>query len=575
MIFKQQFSAYAGKGRKHPAISWSGMVLFLALAMALLAGCGSVSSTNPTSSSQANSEATSNYAKSYGGTHSQSTSTNNDGAPVAILRVPQQYATIQAAVNAAKPNDMVFIAPGIYHEMVTVRTPHLTIRGQDRNSVILDGRNQLDDGIEALANDVVIENMTARRYLGNGFYWADVNGYRGSYLTAYDNGDYGIYSYASVEGQFDHDLASGQPDSGIYIGGCHPCHAVITNVISEDNALGYSGTNAGGDLVIKDSIWRDNMAGIVPNTLDSERNPPQYDTTITNNLVEDNNNINAPTLALEYSSFGNGIVIAGGNDNHIYNNRISGQRYYGIVIVPNQDQHFWSPSGNVVEHNIVTDSGVADIALAALSSANNCFSNNTVTRTAPPFLQFTHACGSLFARAGAGDPSVAIVLLEHFAQANLGHYPRKSWETIPAPVPMAGMPNPNSQPQGIFTTSEGISFAMTTLPTAALPGITIAGLGLASPFFEILTGFYLYYLPLALYAAWISVATWDMLRRFNLKGGSRIGWMAIVYLIPVLGPIAYYFFGRSQISLGTRLALVIAAPLIYLAISALLLYLVS
>jgi hypothetical protein len=569
MICKQ-VSMYAGKRCKPPAFSKLGIMVLVALAMTLLAACDS---TNTASSGPGTSVPASNYASSYGGTFGQSTANSN--TPPAILHVPQQYASIQAAVNASKPNDMIFIAPGVYHEMVTVRTPHLTIRGENRNRVILDGGNQLDDGIEALANDVVVENMSARYYLGNGFYWADVTGYRGSYLTAYDNGDYGIYAYDAVEGQFDHDLASGQPDSGLYIGGCHPCHAVITNVISEDNALGYSGTNAGGDLVIKDSIWRDNMAGIVPNTLDSERNPPEYDTTITNNLVEDNNNLNAPTLSLEYSSFGNGIVIAGGNDNHIYNNRISGQRYYGIVIVPNQDQHFWSSSNNVVENNIVTNSGDADIALSALSASNNCFSNNTVARTAPPFLQFTHACGSLFAHAGAGDPSVAIVLLEHYAQANLGHYPRHTWKTIPAPVPSAGMPDPNIKPQGIFTASEGTSFAMTTTSISSLPDITIAGLGLASPFFEILTGFYLYYLPLALYAAWISVATWDIVRRFDLKGGGRIGWLAIIYLVPVLGPIAYYLLGRSQISVGTRLALVIGAPLIYLAISVLLLYLVS
>jgi hypothetical protein len=144
-----------------------------------------------------------------------------------------------------------------------------------------------------LANSVVIENITARHYTGNGFYWTGVTGYQGSYLTAYSNGDYGIYAYQAVNGQFDHSFAAGQPDSGFYIGACHPCHALITNVISEDNALGFSGTNAGGDLIISDSLWRNNMGGIVPNTLDSEPRPPQDGVTILNNLVEDNNNYNA------------------------------------------------------------------------------------------------------------------------------------------------------------------------------------------------------------------------------------------------------------------------------------------
>ena len=123
--------------------------------------------------------------------------------PHAILQVPEQYSTIQAAVNAAVPGDLVSIGPsnnpdGTYHESVRVKTPNITIRGRDRNKVILDGQYNLDDGFEVLADNVVIENMTARHFVGNGFYWTGVKGYRGSYLTAYNNGDYGIYSYSAT-----------------------------------------------------------------------------------------------------------------------------------------------------------------------------------------------------------------------------------------------------------------------------------------------------------------------------------------------------------------------------------------
>ena len=497
--------------------------------------------------------------------------------PLAVLRVPEQYATVQAAVNAARAGDMISIAPGIYHEAVTVRTPGLTIRGRDRNSVVMDGGFKLSNAFEVLegADGVVIENMTARHYIGNGFYWDGVKGFRGSYLTAYANGDYGIYAYNSNTGQFDHDLAAGQPDSGFYIGDCHPCHAIITNVISQDNALGYSGTNAGGDLVIRDSIWRDNMSGIAPNTLDSEPNPPEDGTTIINNLVENNNNFNAPAKVLEYPTIGSGIVIGGGNNNHIMNNRINGHIYYGILIVPNIDKNFWQPGGNVVENNVITNSGVADLALSALSAGNNCFSGNSVARTAPPFLQFTHACGSLFAHGGGGDPSVMTVLFDHFMQANLGRYTVRDWKKVPAPAPQPGMADATSNPQGIFTTTEGTPLAMTLSATTISPSITLGGLGLATPFFEVILGFYMYYLPLALYGAWLSVATWDIVRRSEMKGGARIGWLALVYLVPVLGPLAYYLFGKSEIPRSTRYALAIGAPVVYLLISVLLLLTIS
>ena len=91
---------------------------------------------------------------------------------------------------------MILINEGVYKEAVDVTTENLTIRGMDRNKVILDGEFKLENGIRVLdAKSVVIENMTARNYTSNGFFWTVVDGYRGSYLTAYRNGDYGIYAF--------------------------------------------------------------------------------------------------------------------------------------------------------------------------------------------------------------------------------------------------------------------------------------------------------------------------------------------------------------------------------------------
>ena len=45
---------------------------------------------------------------------------------------------------------------------------------------------------------------------------------RGSYLTAYNNGDYGVYAFDAVDGVLEHSYASGSPDAGFYIGQCYP-----------------------------------------------------------------------------------------------------------------------------------------------------------------------------------------------------------------------------------------------------------------------------------------------------------------------------------------------------------------
>ena len=51
----------------------------------------------------------------------------------------EQYTTIQDAVDSANTGDLVLISPGVYNESVTVTTSYLTLRGTDRNKVIIDG----------------------------------------------------------------------------------------------------------------------------------------------------------------------------------------------------------------------------------------------------------------------------------------------------------------------------------------------------------------------------------------------------------------------------------------------------
>ena len=55
--------------------------------------------------------------------------------------------TIQAAVDAAAPGALILIKPGTYNEAVQVKTDNLTIRGLDRNTVVLDGKLELENGI--------------------------------------------------------------------------------------------------------------------------------------------------------------------------------------------------------------------------------------------------------------------------------------------------------------------------------------------------------------------------------------------------------------------------------------------
>jgi hypothetical protein len=96
-----------------------------------------------------------------GGEPSATAEAGDDGDPNRHV-VPDEFATIQAAVDAAAEGDLVFVQPGTYNEAVDVLTNNLTIRGADRNTVILDGQFELDNGVRVLgATGVSVENMTA------------------------------------------------------------------------------------------------------------------------------------------------------------------------------------------------------------------------------------------------------------------------------------------------------------------------------------------------------------------------------------------------------------------------------
>ena len=80
-------------------------------------------------------------------------------------------------------------------------------------------------------------------------------------------------------------------------------------------------------------------------------------------------------------------------------------------------------------------------------------------------------------------------------------------------------------------------------------------------------GLYGYVFPLVLYAAWVAIALWDLVRRDELTDRRRIGWMAVVLIVPLVGPVAYFAAGGSAIPRSVRWFLVLGGLVIYLGIA--------
>jgi nitrous oxidase accessory protein NosD len=334
---------------------------------------------------------------------------DDEGTPT-VLRVPGDHATIQAAVDAASPGDMVLIEAGTYAEAVTVSTPNIVVRGVDRNAVVLDGGHELADGILVVANGVAVENLTVRNYRQNGVLFngagievADPStppvygagdtalvGYRASYVTTSNNGLYGIYAFAARDGLIEQSYASAHPDSGIYVGQCKPCEVVVRDVLAENNAIGYYGTNASGEVYVVDSVFRGNRLGITPNSQDMELLAPQVETVVAGNLVVDNDNPAAPEI--QEGFFGGGIAVGGGTQNTILRNRVTGHAVYGIGLVSlNQ----FDPIGNRVEGNVLADNGVDlyfEMQPGDVATFDNCFTLNQFATSMPEDIETVLAC---------------------------------------------------------------------------------------------------------------------------------------------------------------------------------------
>jgi hypothetical protein len=429
------------------------------------------------------------------------------------------FKTIQEAVNASTSGDWVLIEPGIYYESVKVGAAQsgIWIRGMNRNTVIVDGQHKVENGIEInKANDVWVENLTVRNFefgpecpdeeCGNEIWWnggagsgkIGAHGWYGSYLTAYDtglNGGYGIFTGNETEGSWENIYASGFADSGIYIGACQECDARVSKATMENNALGYSGSNAGGKLVLERSLYRHNLLGIAPNSENPGDPPPPQDgecgrpnienpdptpiitttriqrcTVIRNNLILENGNLTVPVNASTgIAPWGAGVELPGDYADLIENNLIAGNPSDGVLgfEYPNpftpengfEGTIFFQLAGNKISNNAFFNNGgrggapfAGDVMLAGgfseifgypqSHSENNCSSGNHFTdATFPASIEGTWGCQNKTTPSpGGGLPAVEyLVGLQLEADAIRASKPPVGQ---PAPGPQPTMPNP-------------------------------------------------------------------------------------------------------------------------------------
>jgi len=99
------------------------------------------------------------------------------------ITVPDDYPTIQEAVNAASSGDTIFVRAGTYYEHVVVNKT-VSLTGENRDTTIIDGGG-VGNAVDVLANNVTITGFTVR---GSGGLTASGFG-SGIYLFCSDNAE--------------------------------------------------------------------------------------------------------------------------------------------------------------------------------------------------------------------------------------------------------------------------------------------------------------------------------------------------------------------------------------------------
>jgi plastocyanin len=319
------------------------------------------------------------------------------------LVVPRDFPTIQKAVNRARPGSTIVVRPGVYKTKVIVQEKRdLIIRGVDRFRTILQGEDKKDVGITVDGSrGITIANLTVRNYLRHGVFFNNTTGYTANRIDAIKDRTYGIYAFNSYDGVIKNSFTWGSGDGGVYIGNCLNCSGLIDNVTSKYNYLGYSGTNATG-VVIRDSLFAHNAAGIVPNTLPTEDFGPNRGTFVYNNVVRKNNYATVPAAGFSDNPIGipigTGIWFAGIENNIALNNTVSDHKSFGILVSQSVDESL--PVNNMVIGNLIRNSDIDgdgrgwDLAWDG-TGESNCFDDNRFEgASGPPDIETVYACAN-------------------------------------------------------------------------------------------------------------------------------------------------------------------------------------
>jgi parallel beta-helix repeat protein len=246
--------------------------------------------------------------------------------------------SIQAAVNAAKPGQTIYIKPGTYSESIVVDKRNIKLiglNGTHDQRVIIQNPNNADNGITVKdqGDGFVLKNVTVRNFKENGVFLVAVDGFQLIKVITINNGEYGLFPVSCKNGLIENCSATGHTDTGIYVGQSEK--VIVINNTAFGNVNGLEVENC-TDIVVSHNEAYNNTAGLLVILLPGLPVKSSANVLVTENDVHNNN---LPNFAPPGSGFevevpqGSGVLVVGVDNVIIKNNKISQNDFVGIAVV--------------------------------------------------------------------------------------------------------------------------------------------------------------------------------------------------------------------------------------------------